>query len=203
MKKVAVDESRKLSSEEQKELSKAFLEHIYKLPDGERIKTCIQCGTCSGSCPTAAFMEYSPREVIAALRAGMLDRVLQTNTVWLCTSCYNCTVRCPQEIKFTDVMYELKRLGIKYGLYPKHSGAPIMSRTFAELVDEYGRNPETLLMQKYYFRAGLTKAFDNMGMAREMFAKGRLGLTAKKIKGTEQIKKILNHVLAYEAEGGA
>lgn len=190
-----------MTDKEQKDLSKAFLEHIYRLPDGERIKTCIQCGTCSGSCPTAGYMEYSPREIIAALRAGILDRVLQTNTVWLCTSCYYCTVRCPQEIKFTDVMYELKRLGIKYGLYPKNSGAPVLSKTFAELVDIYGRNPETLLMQKYYFRVGLLKALGNARMAMKLYAKGRLGLAPKRIKGTEQIKKILDHVLAYEAEG--
>ena len=50
-----------------------------------------------------AFM----REIIAALRAGMLDRVLNSNTVWLCTSCYSCYVRCPAGIPYTDVMYEL------------------------------------------------------------------------------------------------
>ncbi|MEP0813823.1 MAG: 4Fe-4S dicluster domain-containing protein [bacterium] len=203
MKRSELADDRRLSTEDQKRLSREFLEHIYRLPDGERIKLCIQCGTCSGSCPTAGSMEFSPREIIAALRAGMLDRVLRTNTVWYCTSCYYCTVRCPQKIKFTDVMYELKRLGIMYGLYPKDSGAPILSRTFAELVDLYGRNPETLLMQKYYFRVGLLKALDNVSMAKDLYWKGRLGLAPKKIKGTAQIQKILAHVLSYEAEGDA
>ena len=98
------------------ELGKTFLESVYSIPDGEKIKGCLQCGTCSSSCPSAAAMEYGPREIIAALRAGMLDRVLTSNTVWLCVSCYSCTVRCPAGIPFTDVMYELKRLEAEKGL---------------------------------------------------------------------------------------
>ena len=46
----------------------------------------------------------------------MIDRVVKSNTIWLCTSCYYCTVRCPAGIKITDLMYELKRMAIKYDL---------------------------------------------------------------------------------------
>ena len=69
-----------------KDLSREFLRQVHELPQGEKIDQCIQCGTCSASCPTSAAMEYGPREIIAALRAGMLDRVLKSNTVWLCAS---------------------------------------------------------------------------------------------------------------------
>ncbi len=197
----------KLSLEKQTELSKKFLSEIYALPEGDRVKLCIQCGTCSGSCPNASKMEYSPREIIAALRAGMLYRVLATNTVWLCTSCYFCTVRCPQEIRFTDIMYELKRLGIKYGIYPKTSAAPILSRTFVEMVDTYGRNPETLMMMKLYMRMGykgITSALKNASMANELRKRHRMDInpTPKRIKGMNQIKKIIEHALAHEPEGG-
>ena len=101
-----------------KDLHKIFLEDVYGIPGGEKIKQCQQCGTCSGSCPTAYLMDYGPREVIAAFRAGILDRVVKSNTIWLCTSCYSCTVRCPAGIKVTDIMYELKRLAIKYDAVP-------------------------------------------------------------------------------------
>ncbi|MCD6119372.1 4Fe-4S dicluster domain-containing protein [bacterium] len=198
----------KLSPDEQHDLSKEFLEAIYELPDGERIKTCIQCGTCSSSCPNASNMDFSPREIIAALRAGLLSRVLRSNTVWLCTSCYFCTVRCPQKIRFTDVMYELKRLGIQHGIYPKNAGGPIMSNVFVELVDNYGRNPETLLMMKYYMKMGVKgvmQALGNIGMAGKLVMRKRMNInpTPKRIKGMEQIKKILDHALAREAQGGS
>ena len=79
--------------------------------------------------PFQSAMEYGPREIIAALRAGMLDRVLNANTVWLCVSCYSCTVRCPAAIPFTDVMYELKRLEAERGLAKDSAGAT-MARAF-------------------------------------------------------------------------
>jgi quinone-modifying oxidoreductase, subunit QmoC len=198
----------RLTPDKQAELSKEFLKALYALPEGDRIKLCIQCGTCSGSCPNAEKMEYSPREIIAALRAGMLSRVLATNTVWLCTSCYYCTVRCPQKIRFTDIMYELKRLGIKHGIYPKSAAAPVLSRTFVEMVDTYGRNPETLMMMKYYMRMGIkgmTSAIKNIPMAGELVKRKRMDINPipKKIKGMDQIKKIVEHALAQESEGGA
>ncbi len=38
-------------------LSEELLEHVRALPKGESIDKCIQCGTCSGSCPTSSAME--------------------------------------------------------------------------------------------------------------------------------------------------
>ena len=41
-----------------------------------RLRHCIQCGTCGGSCPSAADMDHTPRELFAMIRAGMRDEVL-------------------------------------------------------------------------------------------------------------------------------
>ena len=120
------------------ELSKEFLRLVRELPEGKRIDKCIQCGTCSGSCPTSSAMEYGPREIIAALRANMLDRVLKSNTVWLCASCYSCMVRCPVKIPFTDIMYELKRLGIKHGIYPQKEANAVMAKSLRRLLRKRG-----------------------------------------------------------------
>lgn len=74
------------------ELHDAFVRDAMSMPDGEKINHCQQCGTCTGSCPTSYLMDYGPRESIAAFRAGQIDRVVMSNTLWLCTSCYACTV---------------------------------------------------------------------------------------------------------------
>jgi heterodisulfide reductase subunit C len=172
------------------ELARMFQEDIYKLPDGMKIKACLQCGTCGGSCPTAYAMDYTPREIFAAFRAGMLDRVVESKSVWMCASCYQCTVRCPAGIKITDVMYELKRLGTKYGLHPKDVTVPALSATFVETVDKYGRQAEFEMMRKFYFRTGIFKAIKNLGLALKMRSRGRLALSGKKIKGRDDLLKI-------------
>jgi len=172
------------------DLSKEFLESIYTIPHGEKIKQCIQCGTCSASCPSSAAMEYSPREIIAALRAGMLDRVLNANTAWMCVSCYSCTVRCPAGIPFTDVMYELKRLEVEKGL-SRDSNAAAMAKAFVETVDRHGRNVETKLLRKYFLRTNPLKAFAQIPLAMKLFFRGRLEIFARKIKGLDGLHRMM------------
>jgi heterodisulfide reductase subunit C len=136
-------------------------------------------------------MEYGPREIIAALRAGMLDRVLRSNTVWLCASCYLCSVRCPAKIPFTDVMYELKRLGIKHGIYPKDTTNAVMAKAFVEVVDNHGRNAETKLLRKYYLRTNPFKILGQLKLVLKLLGRGRLEFFPHTIKGIEGLRKMV------------
>ncbi|MFQ6001752.1 MAG: 4Fe-4S dicluster domain-containing protein, partial [Anaerolineae bacterium] len=52
------------------ESSPGLVERVLDTSIAEKIKSCIQCGACSASCPTAYAMDYTPRQIIAALRAG-------------------------------------------------------------------------------------------------------------------------------------
>ena len=179
------------TSQASRDLSRELLDSVRQLPQGEKIDRCIQCGTCSASCPTSEAMEYSPREIIAALRAGMVDRVIQSNTVWLCASCYSCSVRCPAMIPFTDVMYELKRLAIKRGAYPKKPKNATMAEAFVEVVDKHGRNAETKLIRKYYLRTNPLKALGQIPLAMKLFFRGRLEMFGKKIRGLDGLQKMM------------
>ncbi len=81
--------------------SKAFYASLYEIADGARIRTCLQCGTCSGVCPFGYLMDFPPGRMIALLRAGLFEQVLDTDTVWMCVSCYACTEVCPSKIPLT------------------------------------------------------------------------------------------------------
>ncbi|HIC90385.1 MAG TPA: (Fe-S)-binding protein [Anaerolineae bacterium] len=81
--------------------NEAFYASLHKVADGERIRTCLQCGTCNGICPFGYLMDYPPGRMIAALRAEMFDRVMDTDTIWMCVSCYACTELCPSKIPLT------------------------------------------------------------------------------------------------------
>jgi len=175
------------------DIAEVFLQDVYGIPEGEKLKECIQCGTCSASCPTSDAMDFTPREIIAAFRAGMLDRVLRSNTVWMCASCYGCTVRCPAGIKLTDIMYELKRLGIKYRIYPRGVSAPALSRTFVNLVDRYGRNPEPMLLVKFFAKTNPLGLLRLLPLALRFLSHGRSQLWTRKVKGLTQLRKIAEH----------
>ncbi|MGQ9729704.1 MAG: 4Fe-4S dicluster domain-containing protein [Candidatus Zipacnadales bacterium] len=176
-----------------RQLEDELMESVLHLPDGEKIRQCIQCGTCSGACPTSYAMDHTPREIIAALRAGMVERVLQSNTVWMCSSCYGCTVRCPSGIKLTDVMYQLKCLATKYGLWPPNVTTPALQAAFVAEVEAKGRNDEVGLMRRFFLSTNPLNGLKNMGLATAMLRRGRLkifGASKVSPEGLRQLKAI-------------
>lgn len=70
-------------------------------PQGERLRLCLQCGSCSGVCPFGNLMIYPPHRMIAFLRADRFENILDTDTVWMCVSCYACSAVCPSQIPLT------------------------------------------------------------------------------------------------------
>ncbi|MDP1714572.1 MAG: (Fe-S)-binding protein [Anaerolineales bacterium] len=70
-------------------------------PDGEQLRVCLECGNCSGICPFGYLMTYPPSRLIAMIRANRFNKVLETDTVWMCVSCYACTAVCPSKIPLT------------------------------------------------------------------------------------------------------
>src|SRR5512147_3180948 len=97
----------------EEDLRASFLKQLETVPSAEKIKSCIQCGTCTGSCPVSYAMDISPRELIALFRAGDLETLLNSKSIWVCASCYSCQTRCPSMIKVTDIIYALKRLAME------------------------------------------------------------------------------------------
>ena len=85
-------------------VSKAFLSSLYELSDGERIRTCLQCGTCSGVCPFGYIMKFPPGKMIGALRAEIFDQVIKADSVWMCVSCNACSAFCPSNIPITAAL---------------------------------------------------------------------------------------------------
>ncbi|MGI6417177.1 MAG: 4Fe-4S dicluster domain-containing protein [Thermoguttaceae bacterium] len=159
-------------------------------PGGERIVHCLQCGSCGGSCPNGADMQYTPRTLFALINANKREEVLKSNTMWCCVSCYFCTTRCPQNIPITDIMYQLKRMAIAENL-AKDTDAPALAKTFTGYVDRYGRAFELGLASRFYL---LNKPFAmlKMGpMGLGMFARGRMALTPTKIKRVDQLQAII------------
>lgn len=84
--------------------SETFYTNLYEMEGGERIRACLQCGMCSGVCPFGYLMDYPPSIMIATLRAEMFDRVIDSETAWMCVSCYACTEVCPAKIPLTAAL---------------------------------------------------------------------------------------------------
>lgn len=95
------------SSAESTSFSEKFLDTIYELREGDQIKICLQCGTCSGICPFGSWMDFTPRKLITFLRANTLEVALKNETLWMCVSCQACTEACPSKIPLTNTLMTL------------------------------------------------------------------------------------------------
>jgi heterodisulfide reductase subunit C len=97
----------------------SFKHEVMKEHDGETLKACFQCGTCTSSCPTARFSDsYRPRTVLRMAQLGLRQKVLESNALWLCTACFTCTDRCPQNVEVANVLRVLRNLAVKNGIVP-------------------------------------------------------------------------------------
>ncbi len=86
-----------------------FLNDLLRLPGGDAVLRCMQCGTCAGSCPLGYAMQFPPRKMIHYARLGRMDEVFSSASVWMCVGCYTCTLRCPREIDLTDTLWPAVR----------------------------------------------------------------------------------------------
>jgi len=159
------------------------------------VQACIQCGTCSASCPVAGFMDHSPRQLIAMIRAGQREAVLRSNTFWTCASCYLCTVRCPAGIDIAYLMYGLKRYTIWRNRHAPGLIGPAFSRAFMRMIVRTGRSWEPALAPAYLGRRGWRGVIDEMRVAGALFLRGRLPLRPRWIRRRRALREMLRHII--------
>ena len=88
-------------------------------PGGEGIRNCFSCGTCSAGCPIRRIdQRYNPKKIIRMILLGMKERVLQSDFIWLCSSCYTCQERCPQGVRITDLITAVRNIASREGFEP-------------------------------------------------------------------------------------
>ncbi|NIM92699.1 MAG: hypothetical protein GTO18_03155 [Anaerolineales bacterium] len=167
---------------------------------GKPLNNCIQCGTCSGTCPAVDFMDYTPRRIIGMVQANMKEEVLGSNTFWYCASCYHCTVRCPADIDIAGTMYGLKRYSIWKHQHQEGLVGPVFSETFVKTILRNGRSFEPLLATTYLFSASVKEFIQEAVTGTKMMLKGRMPVVPTRIKRLDNFKRMVSRVIPLEAE---
>ena len=79
-------------------------------PNGETLKFCYQCGTCTSACPISKFLGvYRPSKILELAKLGIRG-LPQSSAFLFCSACTLCTKGCPQGVKVHGVMQALKDL---------------------------------------------------------------------------------------------
>jgi len=97
-------------------LDSRFKYDVAAHPGGENIKLCFACGTCTAGCPVAEIdKEFNPRKIIRQVLLGMRKEVLSSPVIWRCVQCYSCTAKCPQNVKFREIIRALREMAVEEG----------------------------------------------------------------------------------------
>ena len=177
-----------------------------KVERGDWVRMCMQCGVCAGSCPLGPYWAHTPQKIFMMIRAGKRDEVLRSDAMWMCTSCYNCIVRCPRKLPITHIMHGLATYAHRQGLAPRVQPTRDFSLQFWKNSTRTGRVNEMKLTIGLYFRdglvAGVKKGWSMKGVALGLLRAGRLNpvemLKGHDCKDKAGIQRMLRK--AYELE---
>jgi heterodisulfide reductase subunit C len=171
-------------------------ELISLVPDGQRLMGCIQCGTCSGSCPLSMYMDLTPRRLIEMTRSGARDEVLGSYAIWVCASCYACQVECPKQIPITEIVHGLRRMAFEQGSYPRRFPNPVMTRELVTMAQERGRSTESWIATRSYLRTDPRQLLKHATLGMRLMLRGRMGLRRDAVRDRRGFKELLRAVKA-------
>jgi heterodisulfide reductase subunit C len=166
------------------------LRPAYALPerltqDHLLVSSCYQCRKCSGGCPLTFAMDLLPDRVIRLALLGQEDLVLNSRTIWVCSSCETCTTRCPNGIDIAGVMDWLKEEAVNRGVAVPQPEVARFHHLFLDSIRAGGgRLSETRLLRKFtLFKLwrgfNLKEHWVNAKLGYQLFKRGRLQLRGR------------------------
>ncbi len=161
------------------------------------VQPCIQCGTCTGSCPNEFAMDLTPRHMWRLVLLGRTEDVLASRTFSLCSACYMCTLRCPRGLPLTEAIGRLKQLAARRHLSHLRSG-DLFYRNFIASVRRHGRVREMEFMGLYFaqmMNPWLPLRYADMGM--RLMRRGKVTLQLPS-RGGGGLNKLFEKVAEME-----
>ncbi|MGO8990993.1 MAG: 4Fe-4S dicluster domain-containing protein [bacterium] len=155
---------------------------------GEKISACFQCQKCSVGCPIAYAMDVLPNQMLRHIQYGHREKVLTSNTIWICASCYTCSVRCPNNIDIAKIMDTLRALAIHSEFKPGEKDIPIFHSVFLDTIKSKGRIHELSLILQ--FKSKTQDFLKDAALGWKMYRKGKIKLLPSKWDGGKEIKEI-------------
>ncbi|NVM22813.1 MAG: 4Fe-4S dicluster domain-containing protein [Desulfobacterales bacterium] len=102
-------------------VDKVFLNELTGSAQAATFAVCFDCRNCTSVCPVVAnyanpkeAVDLLPHQIMHALALGRRDLAISPAMLWDCTTCYLCQEHCPQGVRVTDVLYELKNHAIRH-----------------------------------------------------------------------------------------
>ncbi len=153
-------------------------EEVLDFKEVGKLQECMQCGTCSASCPVAPFADYTPRQIVNLVNLGLLDVAVESKMVFLCITCYSCTARCPRNIPVTDVMIGLRNMAFDRNVMPSKNLA--YYKDFSDMILRRGRLWEPELVLKFAMKTNIMFLLAQKDAIINLFFRGKIPILPPK-----------------------
>jgi heterodisulfide reductase subunit C len=100
--------------ESQVQIRNEINERLSRLQD-EISDYCYQCAKCTSGCEAHKLLELEPHKIVALLKRGLIDEMINSDVIWTCMSCFKCRERCPQKVAPVEVLFALKNMAVASG----------------------------------------------------------------------------------------
>jgi len=80
---------------------------------GVNPKKCMKCGKCSGTCPSYDEMEYHPHQFVSMVEKGQIEKLMESDSIYMCLSCMACVERCPRGVEPGKLVEAVRVLKIR------------------------------------------------------------------------------------------
>ena len=71
---------------------------------GAEVRKCMRCGKCSATCPSYDEMEYHPHQFVAMVNKGNIEKLMESESIYKCLTCFACVERCPRGVEPAKVV---------------------------------------------------------------------------------------------------
>jgi len=160
----------------------------------QNISACFQCEKCTNGCPITFAMDIVPHKIIRSINLGLRDRVLRSDTIWICASCETCTARCPNDIDIAHVMDSLRQISQSSGIEASQKNVPLFHDAFLSSIKSQGRVWEPGMVIRYKLKS---KEFSqDMKQSLGMLTKGKVKFLPSRWRADSRVKDIFK-----ESEG--
>lgn len=75
---------------------------------GSAVQKCMRCGKCSGTCPSYDEMEYHPHEFVYMVECGEIEKLMKSESIYKCLTCFACVERCPRGVEPAKVIEAIR-----------------------------------------------------------------------------------------------
>jgi heterodisulfide reductase subunit C len=137
-------------------------------------------------------MDLLPNQILRHIQYGHRERVFSSKTIWICASCYTCSVRCPNNIDIAKIMDTLRNLALRSGVEPGEKDIPVFHSVFLESIKSRGRVHELSLI--FQLKSKTKDFLKDAGLGWKMFRKGKIRLLPSRAAGGKEIQQIFNTV---------